>query len=158
MTVESDTITDSGLPFTGTLPWLGERGVADVEDWQPSLDVVAKPPTPSWYMEFIPRVTSLLELESDWDSYGSAPPSFHSVVYALTLVHQVGHGLPEPAVTALAGGGVALIWASEQGKLEIEIEGAGQGGYFFVDRQGNEEPIESDDLNPVAIQELAARV
>lgn len=82
----------------------------------------------------------IAELRTDWDSYGSAPPTSMAVekarrlvitVYQDSLLSARNPSLPF-SVAPLSGGGIQLEWRSETAAIEVEIGPEGAFGYLLI--------------------------
>jgi hypothetical protein len=85
------------------------------------------------------RLRELSALETDWDTYGSPPPSSSALATARQLLLAVAErrgerGRPR-AILALTGGGVQLDWGDPAHKLSVEIGPESHLAYLLVDRR-----------------------
>jgi hypothetical protein len=98
-----------------------------------------------WQIEAIRKLFQLLALDSDWDSYGSPPPSEVAVTAAGRLI--LGIDLDyfvSPRIVPVSGGGVQLEWSFGSREIEIEIDDEASAGYL-KSHQGK--PIEEGQIS-----------
>lgn len=77
-----------------------------------------------WLERAVRRTIQLAGLTADWDSYGSPPPSPHTILKALELLREFerfDHVSAEPEVVPTSGGGVAFEWQFGSRTLELEV-------------------------------------
>lgn len=95
----------------------------------------------------------LRELEEDWDSYGSVPPSLDLIAVAESLLLWVGQHLapflPPPHVTAVSGGGIQFEWRRGARELEIEFGPLDEGLSIEYLRSSHGEPINEGTVETV---------
>jgi len=103
-----------------------------------------------WGVHQIPsvqRLLSLKNLERDWDSYGSQPPSEAAIAMGLTLLKglvDVGlENLTTPRINPVSGGGVLLEWEAGSRELELELLSGGVVRYLKIEHG---EPIQEDTV------------
>lgn len=93
------------------------------------------------------------ELEEDWDSYGSVPPSLDLIVVAESLLvwidRHLSPFLPPPHITAVSGGGVQFEWRHGSRELEIELGPLDEGLSIEYLRSSHGEPINEDAIETV---------
>jgi hypothetical protein len=90
--------------------------------------------------EVVTRLTTLLSLPHDWDSYGSQPVDLANALSAVAFLMEVmAPGTPPPSLVPLGGGGVQLEWHRRGLDLEVEFrDGREQGLYVFDQKSRNE--------------------
>ena len=68
---------------------------------------------------------ALRHLETDWDSYGAAPPTEQSLQRVLDLLNQLASSLgmefDAPFIAAAPNGSIQLEWECQRKRLEIEV-------------------------------------
>ena len=93
------------------------------------------------------------ELEEDWDSYGSVPPSLDLIAVAESLLvwidRHLAPFLAPPHITAVSGGGVQFAWQHGSRELEIELGPLDEGLSIEYLRSSHGEPINEDTIEPV---------
>lgn len=99
------------------------------------------------------RIAQFAELDSNWDSYGAAPPTAKALLGAARLATRMAEvyasvagerALPW-AVAPLANGGMQLEWRGANGALEIEIDADGGQGYLLELGQGHDLTYQEGD-------------
>ena len=95
----------------------------------------------------VQRLLTLTNLEKDWDSYGSQPPSEAAIAMGLTLLNglvEVGlENLTTPRINPVSGGGVLLEWEVGSRELELELLSGGVVRYLKIEHG---EPIQEDTV------------
>lgn len=99
----------------------------------PSSDVFAQ--------RFSGSLTKLLgmrELTTNWDSYGSVPPSQITVAHSIQLLanlfkhfQNMNENLPEPFVAPVPDGRIQFEWENNKNELEVCIDDDGNMEYLF---------------------------
>lgn len=93
-----------------------------------------------WQRLTVQRLFELLSLPSNWDSYGSRPPTEEAVFRAVELVVLIDRdNFLAPRVVPISGGGVQLVWQSGTRELEIELSPTGLVEYLKAEAG---EPLE----------------
>jgi hypothetical protein len=88
----------------------------------PGLDQV---PVPSWVQPVLDRLTELVALPPDWDTYGALPVARQSVEMALsTLSTVMSEGAELPWIVPLPNGGLQLEWHRVDSDIEIALDPA----------------------------------
>jgi len=84
------------------------------------VEIVGEPPP--WVEPTVQSLGKLLELGSDWDSYGGSPIDPRCVAAALDLIFgTLPHDAPVPSVVPTSGGGVQIEWHTRGVDLEVEL-------------------------------------
>jgi len=88
-------------------------------------------PMAPWVIDMLSKIQELCALETNWDSYGSPPPSVAVMAEALILLQRAECGLrhspsedaaiPIPTVVPLSGGGLQFEWQTPLKELELEF-------------------------------------
>jgi hypothetical protein len=95
----------------------------------------------------IQRLLTLSNLEKDWDSYGSQPPSEAAIAMGVTLLKgllDVGlENLTTPRINPVSGGGILLEWEAGSRELELELQSGGVVRYLKVEHG---EPVQEDTV------------
>lgn len=88
----------------------------------PGLDQV---PVPTWVQPVLDRLTELVALPQDWDSYGALPVARQSVEMALSVLSAVmSEGAELPWIVPLPSGGLQLEWHRADSDIEIALDPA----------------------------------
>jgi hypothetical protein len=104
--------------------------------------------TNSQYWHAIYRLSSLLDLRSNWDSYGAPAPNRTAVENALRILSLMWSlGLPLTSIVPSAEGGVGFCFKS--GNRYADIESSNEGEIIGVRYVGMEAPvlIEANNTN-----------
>ena len=108
--------------------------------------------------EWVEReLTSLVDLDDDWDGYGAFAPTAEALREAAQFL-QIWRGLPRrPAVTGSTEGGVLLEWAADDVELVLEFEDHGEvSAYVRIGQTELEGPVhEHQETVRVALARLA---
>jgi hypothetical protein len=113
-----------------------------------------------WLSPTVERLTQLLDLPENWDSYGGRPIDPAEVAWALDLLARVmSPGSPPPTVIPTSRGSIELEW--HQNGIDLEAHATSKGGtyVYFEDQQSGEawERELNGDFSPLsaALAELA---
>jgi len=91
----------------------------DASQW---IKVVSLGQVASAAEDTIRSVQTLINLQPNWDGYGSPPPSERAAAIAFRLISEIKENLRNPAhVCPVGGGGIQLEWHVGDKDLEIEI-------------------------------------
>jgi len=102
-----------------------------------------------WQIDAIRKIFQLLALDSDWDSYGSPPPSEVAVKAAVRLILGIDIDyFVSPRIVPVSGGGVQLEWSLGTREVEIEIDNEGSAEYL---KSSKGKPIEE---GPISLGDL----
>lgn len=111
---------------------------------------------PSWWPDFALGMTSLMCLETDWDSSGGSAPETATLVQALTLLGLVLRpNAVAPAVVPLSDGAVQLEWHRRGADVEIIVGDVEDAGICISEQSGEWEATLDE---PEVLEELAARL
>jgi len=95
---------------------------------------------PAWLERAEARMTSLLQLTENWDSYGASAVDPTRVVDALRLVLDIiGPNTPAPAFVPTRSGGVQFEWHENGIDLEVEVESPFECGVYLLDGESGDE-------------------
>ncbi len=103
------------------------------------------------------ELTSLVDLDDDWDGYGAFAPTAEALREAAQFL-QIWRGFPcRPAVTGSTEGGVLLEWAVDDVELVLEFEEQGDvSAYVRMGQTELEGPVhEHQETVRVALARLA---
>jgi hypothetical protein len=117
-------------------------------------DVTAVSEAPLWYFRAVSIVNDFRDLEPNWDSYQSPPPTetaLTSALLVLRLVPEVGLGAPH--IAPVSGGGIDLGWYFDRSRLEVEVLPDGSIEYVFQDSGGRIDDGSIDADHVTAIRE-----
>ena len=143
------------LVDTDTHPGRTAQHVQD-ETASGTIESICTDGLPDWVRNSVPRLVRLCGLGSNWDSYGSPPPSFALVKGVVQLLGFAEiDDLPEPEIVPACGGGIQLEWYMGDRELEIEFTPDGRIEYLATDnRAGGEVEEELRDLDDVRFRLL----
>lgn len=119
---------------------------------------------PRWLAPTVDRLEHLLQLQNDWDSYGSVQILFENAEYAVRLLDFVmTPTAPAPFIAPTSGGSLQLEWHRRDLDLEIEILSPYNVFVSYEDLTGTTTSWEAQitvDLTKVreAIHELSRRM
>jgi len=75
-----------------------------------------------WKIEAISQTLRLERLPTDWDSYGSPPPSNELADFCIDWLKNIPfNDLPSPNVVPVSGGGIQFEWSLPDRELELEV-------------------------------------
>ena len=106
--------------------------------------------------EAMRRLGDLVKLPTNWDSYGSPPPTPRAVDTVMDLLLTIDDwNLPAVLVVPVSGGGLQLEWRMEDRELQLEIAGDGTAQYLQVE---DGQPPREDEILPTVeyVQALLA--
>jgi len=115
-----------------------------------------------WQVELLGRIGRLLELPSNWDSYGARPVSRDFLRYALEVLRVIMRpGTPLPALIPTSLGGIQIEWHTRGIDLEIRVQSTSQIHVSYEDQRNGLEG-ESDLTSDLArldefVSELSRR-
>lgn len=90
--------------------------------------------SPTWMEEAAQSLTTILNLEENWDSYGARRVTLDGAIAALTVLFNVmGDRTPMPAIIPTPSGNVQLEWHQFGIDLEVEITPSGRFSIFYED-------------------------
>jgi hypothetical protein len=121
-------------------PLLVPSAAADVDDDRTGhfADVTPISRAPLWYARTVRLLNELIELEPNWDSHQSRPPSPQAHATALRVVRLVPEfGLGAPHIAPVPGGGIDLSWYFDRRRLEVEVLPSGSIEYVRYDQDGS---------------------
>lgn len=76
----------------------------------------------TWRTGILEKLSRLGSLQTDWNSYGSPPPSSQSLRRASWFVSSVlSDTAPRPRVVPVADGGILFSWTHRDREVEIEF-------------------------------------
>lgn len=82
--------------------------------------------TPDWWQEVIARVTELLRLPENWNSYKAKRVNPCIADSALRLLREIAvPGLGAPTIVPTSSGGVQIEWHENNVDVEIEMQSLG---------------------------------
>lgn len=109
----------------------------------------------------------VVDLESDWDSYGGSPPTPVAVRTAsrvLTVVHSsfdetAGEWIVPFHVAPIPNGGLQIEWRGPGATLELDIGPDGAFGYLLIQGRGEARRFEeSENVSWATVLGLVGRV
>ena len=94
---------------------------------------------PEWINRVEGRLSSLMRLGPDWDSYGAAAIS-HEIVrsaYGFILFLAAESRIPEPEISPTRNGGVLLEWHNGDHELEVQLVSKQAASYVYENANTN---------------------
>ena len=87
---------------------------------------------PRWVAPVVDSVAQLLELPTNWDSYGAAEVDPGKIIFGLTLLLQtLDPRSPAPTVVPTPSGGVQFEWHRQGIDVEIEVVATGKVNLYY---------------------------
>ncbi len=109
--------------------WTGEVSTFDLSQWK---------------IDAISQTLKLERLPTDWDSYGSPPPSNELVDFCIDRLKNIPfNDLPSPNVVPVSGGGIQFEWSLSDRELELEVLPNYTIGFLKVERG---EPLDQGEV------------
>jgi hypothetical protein len=113
-----------------------------------NVDPSATVPKPAeWIIPVVQRLSELLTMKEDWDSYGAAAPSLsaaRSLIEVLGLV--MTNETPHPFVVPCPDGHFQVEWHRNGVDLEVEVFGATKINVLYSGPEGEWNKVLSNDL------------
>ncbi|HEX7447535.1 MAG TPA: hypothetical protein VF306_08315 [Pirellulales bacterium] len=107
--------------------------------------------TPEWLSPAVERLSALLTLRSNWDSYGANPVDPQLALSALKLLGRVMcNDSPPPSIVPTSSGGLQLEWHARGIDIEVAIASPHDFHVSFEDASDAWEKRLSNDLSPLA--------
>lgn len=149
--VFADSLTDSDRIVSGNFPCINR---------EPEFSEEA---LPGWWRVAIQRISFLLSLPENWDSYGAQKVDASRAYTAVQILQQIARpGIPKPSIVPTPTGDIQFEWHINDIDLEIEVSSPVKLGVSFEDlRTGAEWEEDLDyDLTRLVdvIKELVNRV
>lgn len=145
-------LTDRSTRMLPESPTVAENATLSAQRTKPTGTRFTRELWPTWARTLEDRLSKLLYLRPDWDSYGAQPIQAKAADQAVTLLLGVMNDRsPTPSVVPTSAGGVQLEWHVQEIDLEIEINPAGNVTAFSRDGRSG---IEWEDLLPNALPRL----
>jgi hypothetical protein len=122
----------------------------------PAWTEVTESDAEDWLQEAITKTVALQRLPQDWDSYGSGPTSLNAVRVAVRLLYMGWRyssvdRLPE--ILPVSGGGLQLIWHSDDRQVEMDVDHAGK---VTVLKLEDDDPVGDDEPLAMVREEVEA--
>ena len=103
-----------------------------------------------WMPGILGELLALLDLQSNWNSYGAPVVSPSSLGYGLALLARTTEpGSLRPAVVPSPSGGFQFEWHENGVDLEVEVLPSGQFSAYFQDRVKQDTREVEGDLEAV---------
>ncbi len=100
---------------------------------------------PSWLLDVVNSLNSLLALAENWDSYGAHRISVDAGLAAIqVLLAVMEEKTPSPSIVPTPLGGIQLEWHKLGIDLEVEITPSKNYSILYEDETGETEPYEDD--------------
>lgn len=145
-------LTDRSTLMLRESSTVAENATLSAQRTRPARMLVTRELWPTWARTLEDRLSKLLYLRPDWDSYGAQPIQVKAADQAFTLLREVMNDRsPIPAVVPTATGGVQLEWHVQEIDSEIEINPAGNITAFSRDGRSGDE---WEDTLPNALRRL----
>lgn len=123
------------------------KGLECLGTWGATDGFVSTAGFPDWLRVVLQRLLPFTKLPTNWDSYGSPPPSFKFVQNVVAQLNNAeALNVPVPDVVPMAGGGVQLEWAL--GNEELEIAFLGNGGFSYLVCKPTGDLVKEIDVGP----------
>ena len=85
-------------------------------------DILTSNYIPDWWESAFQRISALLELPENWDSYGARRIDRNLAYDAVSILQDVAHpDIPEPSIVPTVRGGIQFEWHSNNIDLEFEV-------------------------------------
>lgn len=95
---------------------------------------------PAWLAAAAQAMSEIMNLPTNWDSYGALPVRPTAILAALSLLFEIMQAdTPAPTVVPTVQGGVQLEWHTHGIDLEIEILSLGRLSAYYEDHEQNAE-------------------
>lgn len=96
-------------------------------------------PTEQWSTTVLREVCGLLDLKSNWDTYGAAPIKRETAMFAIQMLQSVmREQTPTPSVVPSSIGGIQFEWHTNALDLEVHVAGPYDADFWFEDRDRGE--------------------
>lgn len=99
----------------------------------PSDEILSTSDLPPWYHGALLSIFDLLDLQSNWDTYGAAPIKVENAVTAIQILEMCAPKTPQPSIVPTVRGGVQIEWHTKGIDLEFEIISPTTIEVLFVD-------------------------
>jgi hypothetical protein len=77
---------------------------------------------PQWWTEAIQRISLLLDLSDNWDSYGAKAPNISIAYCAVDILQEIAlPGIPQPTIVPTPRGNIQFEWHEQGIDLELEV-------------------------------------
>lgn len=145
---EHESLTPASQEVIAKYPHNGTRVQVSVSD-----------SPPPWLEPVVDRLTELLGLPADWNSYGALPITEDKANRALDVLDKaMTRDTPPPQIVPTASGGIQLEWHTIAGDVEIEIESAISVAIFYGNERTGETWESEGSLDVVRVREALASI
>jgi len=104
------------------------------EQWAPVEKVFEAEKIPEWWGAALQRISYLLGLPENWDSYGAAKIDMNLAYYAVQILQQISKpGIPAPSIVPTVRGHLQFEWHMSGIDLEFEVESSTKISVSFED-------------------------
>jgi hypothetical protein len=105
------------------------------------------------------QLEAISELQKDWDSYGSDPPTPDAIFAVRTLIAAADRRFRSVPyfIGPVSGGGVQIEWRGPGREIEVEVQRNGKSfSYLLIEGKGttNRKADEKDNLSPSQILDV----
>ena len=125
--------------------------------WRRELSASAesyKDELPHWWVSTLSRITDILALPENWDSYGAAKPDPQLAYHAVDLLQQIAQpDMPQPSIVPTVQGGVQFEWHTRGIDLEVEILSPIEINVYYYDASNDDEWEDRLDYNLTSLSE-----
>ena len=93
-----------------------------------------------WLEAAVHRISDLVELPENWDSYGGFPASAQAARAMLRFLSSLSKIVSDgPAISSTPEGGLACEWRRERAQLIVEFDDGGLLCFYWTDERTGEE-------------------
>jgi hypothetical protein len=107
------------------------------------------------------QLDALSDLQKDWDSFGSEPPTPEAISAARKLIDANRESILPHFVGPISGGGVQIEWRGPRGEIEVEVGPQGSSfSYLLIREKGtaNRKAEEQHDISRSEILDMIRSV
>lgn len=141
--------------------WYGESDTVEPATLGRAFDVTYKEATlseegpPNWWAPAIQRISYLLDLPENWDSYGAKRIDQKTAYYAVQILQQIARpGVPAPAIVPTVRGYLQFEWHANGVDLEFEVLSPIEISVFYEDAETGAEWEKNLDYNLTPLTEV----
>lgn len=110
------------LVFTDQRQSSSRWNLSDVQIPAQQVSTSALPVMPTWAVSVLGRLSDLLRLKDNWDSYGASTPSVTSAVELFKVLYAIASpDTPTPSIVPTPMGHFQAEWHQNGADLEVEV-------------------------------------